>query len=290
MISDYLTQLDAVVRERCTGGGIQWLEQAYQQLETAVDPVEALSLLSARSRRKLGLAPLGPNTASIVTAIGPVEMAAWPLGDAGRVALILTGVGHHPQHTVALVEGLFRGGDEVERAVVIRALALVCADDTLKHLALEVGRANSVALFAALAQRNPYPAAHYSDHEFNQMILKALFIGVNIDAVYGLEKRANKDLSRMCVDYIDERRAADRTVPPDIWLALGPCAGTSGESLILSYLGEQDPHHRYYAAVALGRRLSNHPELRDTLRQRMRVEGDERARTALNDALSRTHQ
>ncbi len=288
MSDDYLAQLNAAVRERSTEEARQWLDDAYRQLDTAADPVDTLSLLSARSRRKLGLVPLGAGAADIVTDIGPVPIAAWPLGDAGRVALLLAGAAHHPQHAVALADGLFRGGDEIERAVVIRALALVSADDGLKHLALEVGRTNSVALFAALARHNPYPAARYSDHEFNQMILKALFIGVNIDAVHGLELRANADLSRMCEDYIDERRAAGRDVPADIWLALGPHASAGGNTLMLTYLEDQDPSHRYYAAVALGRRMPEYPEFRHALRSRLKEEGDERTRAALDDALSQS--
>ena len=49
---------------------------------------------------------------------------------------------------------------------------------------------------------------------------KALFIGVPIARIVGLRRRLNPDLSRMARDYASERRAAGRTVPADLSLAL----------------------------------------------------------------------
>ncbi len=285
MHEPYLRLLDGTIRKSCSPGGGEWLDHAYHQLEKSDDPGSDLSLLCARALRKLGRKALGESTAAIETEAGPLPIDRWPAGNAGRVALILKAIHAYPSQGKSLVETVYRQGDEVERATVIRGLALFSPDDALKHLALETSRVNSVVLYSGLASYNPYPAAHFSDAEFDHMILKALFIGVKIDTVVGLDKRANRELSRMCEDYIEERVAAGRSIPADIWLALGPYAGPGGESLLLEHLAHPEPEHRYYATIATGRRQKDHPRLRDALRERERAETDQRVLGVLKQAL-----
>jgi hypothetical protein len=149
------------------------------------------------------------------------------------------------------VPKLYRAGDETERVSMTRALPLFDNGPALKPVALETGRINSVALYSALALGNPYPAAHYTDHEFNQIILKSLFMGLPIERVVGLAERANRELSRMCENYYDERTAAGRSVPSDIWLAMGPFASHRGKQLMRDHLRHEDARHRHYAEVAI---------------------------------------
>ena len=47
-----------------------------------------------------------------------------------------------------------------------------------------------------------------------------MFIGVSLERIVDLPRRRNPELSRMARDYAAERRAAGRTVPPDLALAL----------------------------------------------------------------------
>ena len=48
------------------------------------------------------------------------------------------------------------------------------------------------------------------------MVLKALFVGVAVDRIVGLDGRLTPELARMAADYASERRAAGRSVPSDI--------------------------------------------------------------------------
>jgi hypothetical protein len=50
--------------------------------------------------------------------------------------------------------------------------------------------------------------------------LKALFNKVALARIQGLADRANPELARMASDYAAERRAAGRSVPNDIGLAI----------------------------------------------------------------------
>jgi hypothetical protein len=156
----------------------------------------------------------------------------------------------------------------------VRGLALLPAPASVKAIALEAGRANSLFLFRALALRNPYPAVYYEEPEVNQIVLKALFNELPMEQIVGLEARANRELSRMCEDYIGERLAARRTIPPDIWLALGPEASPAGEALMLEHLEHEDRRHRYYAALATWRRGQAAAPLRARLVERLALERD----------------
>ena len=153
-----------------------------------------------------------------------------------------------------LIDQIYQQGDESEMGAVTRGLILFQSAERLKPRALEVGRTNSKTLYSCLIRDNPYPARFYSDHEFNQLVLKALFLGLPIAYVYGLKTRSNPELSRMCEDYIDERLAAGRSIPVDIWLALAPHASGHGIQLLNCYMENEDSQHRPYATLAFDER------------------------------------
>ena len=93
----------------------------------------------------------------------------------------------------------------------------------------ELEESHILPLFEAVACENPYPARYFPKRNFNQVILKALFTGVPLSRVVGLSSRLNAELSRMAGDYASERRAAGRTVPSDIGLAMTGRAAAEGQ-------------------------------------------------------------
>jgi hypothetical protein len=99
-------------------------------------------------------------------------------------------------------------------------------------------------------------------------------LGIGIDPITGLLQRANAELSQMCEDYIKERVAANRTIPPDIWLALEPYASTEGEALMISYLSQDSQQDRYYAVKALLQQTPPSPERLLLLNGHLQVEKD----------------
>jgi hypothetical protein len=56
------------------------------------------------------------------------------------------------------------------------------------------------------------------------MVLKALFVETPLYPIQNIDKRANKKLADMLVDYAHERWAADRDVSPEVWRSVGPFA------------------------------------------------------------------
>src|SRR5690625_5566400 len=84
--------------------------------------------------------------------------------------------------------------------------------ESLKLRAAEGVRSNITTVFNAIALDNPYPKEYLEQDPFNQIVLKALFVGSPLFRIVGLEERANATLARILVEYSQERRSAGRVV------------------------------------------------------------------------------
>jgi len=267
--------------EKCVdAAALDWLKEGLESIGVSDDKENQLAVRSASAERRLGSASLGEKPLTLSTACGTLDVGAWRRGDAGRICLMLAALANAEAGWQTLVRNFFRQGDEAERAAIVRALCLLREPCALLDVAQEAGRINSLHLYAALALDNPYPAACFDEHAFNQVVLKCLFNGLPIAHIVGLPRRANSELSRMCEDYIDERTAAGREVPYDIWLAVEPHASPRGLALILLALRDGERSHRYNAALALSRRPAD-PRVREAFASRLPLETD----PSINDVL-----
>ncbi len=110
--------------------------------------------------------------------------------------------------------------DDEEKLSIMKSLSLWDCEGLFVDSIIELCRTNSVDLFTSIGVFNPYPARFFPEHNFNQMVLKLLFCGIDINNVIALESRKNNDLARMALDYKNERIYADRSVPLGIELLL----------------------------------------------------------------------
>jgi hypothetical protein len=183
--------------------------------------------------RRLGSAPLEPSPAEraeLAVASLPVP-EGWPLSAVGRAALLLTSTEQlEPSERVALVERLFRSGDNDERAAILKTLSLLPEPQSFVELAVDACRSHVQSVFEAIACENPYPARWFPEPNFNQLVLKAFFVGVAVQRIEGLSARRGPELVRMALAYASERRAAGRSVPPDLELVTGPAPTASENS------------------------------------------------------------
>lgn len=273
MINETVERLSTGLKYRLNNEQNKWLDSALDQINNSDNLINELLTLSATTRRKLGANLLGSD-GNLLPLTTDLFAGHWTVADAGRVLLILQSVLTDASQTQAIIQAYFQQGDESEVAAITRILILFANGELLKPYAREVGRTNSKPLFAALAQYNPYPAKYYSEHEFNQLVLKALFMGIWIDPVIGLLQRANSELSQMCENYIKERVAANRAIPPDIWLALEPCASIEGENLIIRHLSIDNSQDRYFVVKALLQQNPVTPKRQKLLNDHLQVEND----------------
>ena len=146
----------------------------------------------------------------------------WTRDDAARALLLIDrrNSGRTGDAFVADALECFEQGDAREQQSWLRAIALWPEAKAFLPSAIEACRTNIIPVFEALACENPYPAAHFPDRNFNQLVLKAMFNSIELSRIAGLAERRNAELSRMARDYAAERTAAGRSVPADIDLAL----------------------------------------------------------------------
>ena len=124
-----------------------------------------------------------------------------------------------PADFAATALACFAQGDAAEQTSWCRAVSLWPEPQQYLPHVIDACRTNILPLFESIACENPYPAAFFPERNFNQLVLKAMFNGIALRRIVGLDRRRNAELSRMATDYAAERTAADRPVPADIALA-----------------------------------------------------------------------
>jgi hypothetical protein len=142
----------------------------------------------------------------------------WTVDDAARTLLIaelpLTG----PALTKA-IEDLYRYGDAGEQRGVLRALAVLDSGanlgDAFVSIIRDAVRTNDTRLIAAAL--GPYGARHLSAADYRQAVLKCVFTGIPLAHISGLDQRVDDELVRMMSEFAQERIAAGRVVPDDVW-------------------------------------------------------------------------
>jgi len=151
-----------------------------------------------------------------------VGFERWTRDDAARALLLIARRNSGRTGDAFVTDALecFEQGDSREQQSWLRAIALWPEAKAFLPGAIDACRTNIIPVFEALACENPYPAAHFPDRNFNQMVLKAMFNSIALERIVGLPGRLNAELSRMARDYAAERSAAGRTVPADINLAI----------------------------------------------------------------------
>jgi hypothetical protein len=102
-----------------------------------------------------------------------------------------------------------------------------------------------------VAHASPYPGEHFDEPAWNQMVLKALFIGSRLAPIQGLDRRANPTLARMLCDYAHERWSAGRRVSPELWRCVGPFADEAARRDLAHALRQGDAAEQAAARAAL---------------------------------------
>lgn len=141
----------------------------------------------------------------------------WTLDRVGRTILILSFPDRNPDLYVQTIDKIFAAADVEEAIALYQSLPLLPYPEKFKLRAAEGIRTNMTTVFNAIALHNPYPAEYLDDLAWNQMVLKALFIGTPLYPIYSLKRRNNPQLARMLLDYARERLAAKRSINPELW-------------------------------------------------------------------------
>jgi hypothetical protein len=198
---------DAALRLRLTPTAREWLGDQVGAIGAGADPAPAV----AKAGRMCGRALLAPAS---------VPLPGWDLDDldctsAARIRLALA---IPKDQLVAGLDRLFKVATVDEATALYRGLPAYPGGAIHAPRAAEGVRSNMSAVYEATALGNPYPAAHLDEMAWNQMVLKAFFVGAPANRIVGMEERWNPRLHTMLAGYIHERELARR--PIDAYLAL----------------------------------------------------------------------
>jgi hypothetical protein len=170
--------------------GRDWLDDAEGRVRA--DPAAAPRLF-AQADRRMGREPLP-------------GVAGWTAGQAAR-AVLLAALGD--AENIML---LYRHGDAAERLAVLRTLPLLPIGDAAVPLLHDALRTNDTRLVAAAL--GGY-ASHLDAATWRQGVIKCVFMGVPLEVVADLDRRADRELITMLAALAEERGAAGRAMPAD---------------------------------------------------------------------------
>ena len=166
---------------------------------------------------------------------------------------------------------LLATADERESVTLYRGLPLYPEQAHHVARAAEGTRSNMRTIFEAIAHRNPYPSERFPQAAWNQMVVKALFIGSTLAPICNLDRRQNPDLTLMLRGYAHERWAAGRTVSPEVWRCVGLHGGPAAVVDLERVLASGVEIERRAAILALAANGSPHArELMQTYPDRAR--------------------
>jgi hypothetical protein len=198
-----MEKLTAALARRLTEDGAAWLAAA--RVRIAEEPA-AVEVLFPAVGRHCGRGRLAEPS------------GGWTVDDAARILLIA----ELPLAGAALteaIEGLYRYGDAGEQRGVLRALSVVDSvmrlGDAFVPIVRDAVRTNDTRLIAAAL--GPYGARHLDAAAYRQAVLKCVFTGVQLADISGLDQRVDDELVRMMSEFAQERIAAGRVVPDDVW-------------------------------------------------------------------------
>lgn len=269
--------LQQCLDRRLDAAGAQWLRECVAALAeggTDRDLYRWVSLVA----RQLGKAPLAPDAAALAAAADARpgwDPAPWTVDQAARVRLLLAPRADGDTF-VRRLDQLCATADVDELVAFYRGLPVYPDPPRHRLRAAEGVRTNMRVVFEAVAHRNPYPAEQLPEEAWNQMVLKALFVGSRLDPIVGLDRRANPALARMLGDYAHERWSAGRPVSPELWRCVGPFAAGPLLTDLGRVLDTGAPPERAAAVLALRSAadararvlLDRHAALRDAVSAR----------------------
>lgn len=220
--------LREVLADRLAPDDREWLAEACRGLSPDPSPAAFFAAFASAGRRA-GKAPLMPDPSAAAAAEGAVpgwDLSGWSVADAARALLLLALPPGRPG--ARLMDQLYETADTGEAVALLRALPLLPEPDLHLARAREGARSNARTQFEAVALGNPYPARHFDEDGWNQLVAKALFVGSPLDRIVGLDARGNAALARILVDHVAERTAAGRPHDPALWRCVDPHARAAG--------------------------------------------------------------
>lgn len=238
---------------RLDSAQLSWLDGQVSKIATAQREIDVIMAIGL-APRKVGKAPLKlapeENHASHQLH-SDFEASHWSVDQTARVRLMLSCFNDDDASFAKLFDAVMRSGELNEHIALLQGLPLYPAQNAVIPRAVEGLRTAMQPVFEAVAHRNPFPRDRFTEQQWNQMVLKALFIESRLAPIVGLDERRNVDLAATLIDYAHERWAAGRMVSPELWRCVGPFARPSDIPDLARALASEREMESQAAALAL---------------------------------------
>jgi hypothetical protein len=202
---------------------LSWLAEQTEKIKSSTSPNSFFLAFSRASRyfNKEAVSWTGGTTISLPQGVDPT---AWDSLQVARIFLVLQ-LPFQNESWQAILQQLFETGDMYEQQALYAALPLFPNAEGLLPRAIEGCRTNMSVVFDAIALQNPYPSRFFPEANWNQLVLKAIFMQRPLYLIQDLDRRRNAALAAMATDFAHERWAAGRAVMPEVWRLLVPFMG-----------------------------------------------------------------
>ena len=251
VMQGFLGLADAWVLRAADARGMAWFRGAAVEVAHAGD--RALGVAIGLAPRRLGKAGLSlgaddlARAAALRTGFDPGD---WSVDQLARIALMVAS--YRDQASFAERFDRFCATAEINELIALcRGLAVYPAAALIEPRAREAIRSGIKPVFEAVAHRNPYPSEVFAEDDFNQMVVKAVFIESPLWPIQGLDRRGNPRLARMLVALAQERRAAGRPISREIWRCIVPYADSDAIAALTLAWNAGAENDRLAIALAL---------------------------------------
>ena len=230
LLDGFLALADEWIARAADAAGVAWFRDALDKVVHAADD-RALGSAIGLAPRKLGRADLAltPADTARAAALRPgFDPGDWSVDQLARVALMTASHDGDDAAFAARLDAFCTTAEVNELIALCRGLPIYPGAALIEPRAREAVRSGMKPVFEAVAHRNPYPREVFAEDPWNQMVVKALFIGSTLWPIQGVDQRANPRLARMLVDFAHERWAAGRPVSAELWRCIAPHADGDG--------------------------------------------------------------
>ena len=252
LMHGFLSLADAWVMRATDARGIAWFRSAVVEVANVAGE-RALGVAIGVVPRRLGKAALQLSADDLAQAAAlrlGFDPGDWSVDQLARIALMVAS--YRDQASFAERFDRFCATAEINELIALcRGLPLYPAAALIEPRAREAVRSGIKPVFEAVAHRNPYPSEVFAEDDFNQMVVKAVFIEAPLWPIQGLERRGNPRLARMLVALAQERRAAGRPISSEIWRCIVPYADSEATAALTHAWNAGVENDRLAIALAL---------------------------------------
>jgi hypothetical protein len=249
----FISLADDWIARATSANAVSWFRETLDRVRQQPRG-DALAVAIGLAPRRLGKADLALTTddRARASALRPnLDPTEWSVDQTARIAFMAASYAGDDAAFAASFDGFCATAGLNELIALCRGLPVYPAAALLEPRAREAVRSGMKPVFEAVAHRNPYAVECFGEDAWNQMVVKAFFIGSPLWPIQQLDRRGNPRLARMLVDLAMERWAAGRPVSAEVWCCVAPHADAEGIMALVRAFEIGSDKERLAVALAL---------------------------------------